>query len=533
MCGIAGFALTKRSHGSFPVGQFSKHLLCNSDKRGKHATGYVGVIPGQKKPKVAYHKMPVEASEFVKLHTLDRRTQIALLHTRHFTKGDPKQNENNHPVMVNSCFAIHNGSIQNDDDVLVEAGIDKEHRVGEVDSFAVPAALEYHGWGDEADIKLSLHMLKGAFAIAAIDPINKPGKVLLAKGETSPLVVLTTPQGIFWASERKFLEDAWGATLGTPPKQTALDSTEFGWYHFKEGEYWLVDVTSGQLVVRPGRFDVNRAYSYQSTNSAPAWRPYTSEDKAWTCWPNEKNCVFGHDCKNCSNDDCECWSGNPNHPALNEGLKFDELADKWTGFKSLIDKHKIRKGMVQRPIEGVRVLRPHPRSSDNVMSSSSTTGKDTQSKNTSQLSLVKGEGSTLGLADCFYCEKPFIMKDMVELHPVIEGMSEKLYSCQGCANATRSIQSPIGHDPKLRRAINNLMHHDAQVAEEVLEAAVQETAWEFTIPPKVVRYLSMFCPNSALKDDPDLQAFAANVKAAFTANVKVVQELRKHEKADD
>ena len=536
MCGIAGFALTKRSLNRFPVGDFAKALLVGNQSRGKQATGYVGVVPGKSKPRVACHKLPVEASEFVKLHTLDRRTQIALLHTRHHTKGDPKESDNNHPVRWESCFAVHNGSIQNDDDVLVEAGIDKEKRMGEVDSFAVPVALEYHGWGDESDIRTSLHMLKGSMAIAAIDPINKPGRVLLARGDSSPLAALLSPQGIFWSSEKKALEDAWGATLGTPPKSWARDASEFGWYQFKEGEYWVVDVSTGQLVIRPGKFDVNRG-SYNAAHFASqgvnthTFRPYTTDGVDWTCWPNEKDCVFHDDCPDCNDGDaCECWSGNPKHPCLNKGLDFEDLTKEYPTFRTHTTKHNLTKENISRPL-GVRVTQSSG-TPTRTAPSSSTAGESAVLKSTSHLALVGGEGGTLDTADCFFCEKPFVKTTMAKLHTVIEGI-DALYACQACNNATKSLAKPAGYDEKFQPQVKKLIT-EAQYAAGVIDQAVQETAWEYKMPTSLIRHVCIHNTRRYVgNDDTKFAELILSVRQAFLGNVKIIEELNELDRTHD
>ena len=528
MCGIAGFALTKKSHGTFPVSEFARELLLGNEKRGKDATGYVGVILGHKKPKVAYHRMPVPAAEFVKLHTLDRRTHIALLHTRAQTKGDPKFNENNHPVQWNSCFAVHNGSIHNDDDVLVEAGISKEQRVGEVDSFAVPVALDYHGWGEDADIRTSLHMLKGTFAVAAIDPIEKPGRVLLAKGPASPLYILTSPHGIFWSSEKGTLEDAWGKVLGTPPKINATKPHDMGWHNLTEGEYWVVDINTGALDISSGFFNVNRTYPASTTQ----WRPYTHNDHEWTCWPNEKNCVFSEDCGSCHNDHCECFAGNPSHPVLNDGLRFDDLTQKHTNFKYHAEKFKITKAMVERPTVGVQVVRLPATPNQSTGSTSSRETSDGQSRTTSPPSRGALVPAAIpDTAECFFCENSFPRTTMRELTTIVHG--NKMYACTECSEATRSASEPRGYDEAFKPLLKNLWE-EARYSEETLETALQETSWEFKLPASLIRYACLINTRRfAGYEEPDFANFIKEVRNSFLGNVKIVQELRSLDKAND
>lgn len=515
MCGVAGFVLNNRFRHSFPVADFSAALLLEIQNRGEHATGYLSVSTSGKKgkPRLSYHKMAVKAEEFIKLHSVDPNAHTVLLHTRAWTKGDPKDLRNNHPVQFGSCFVVHNGSISNDDDVLTEAGLEKEKRVGEVDSFAIPVALDYHGWGNEADIKNSLHMLQGSFAIAAADPIQKPGKVLLAKGDSSPLHVLATQHGVFWASTKDALVNAWGTTLGTPPHDvTAIRPGELGYSSMITGDYVLVDVTSGRVKTTNGHFDVNRpawsgGYSYQQ---------YTARQHPWTCWPDAKNCVFSEDCGSCHNGLCECWEGNVNHPRLNAELNFKELCDKHSGFKYHCERHKLPESLLLRA-KGITVVRPPTRNGNGTASPSRSSSRS-------------ATGGTIS-TKCFFCESLHPVKDMKKLTTLVEG-KDAVYECKTCQGLGARSSRPAGHDPKLRNKIMECMAL-ASEAQEIVDSAVQETSWEFRLSPRLVRYLCYFYPApTAEATSKEWVTFVGEVKESFRQNVKVVQELRKLEEGD-
>ena len=216
MCGIAGIHVKDNALGRFPVDRLLDPLLLKIEHRGKEATGYVAVTESGD---IAHEKGPQIASDFIKTRKrLPSKVRTLLLHTRLSTKGDPDKNENNHPVIYGSCYATHNGIIRNDDEVFEKLDIE---RTAEVDSIAIPAAFNYHGFGALDDIKDALEELGGLYAIAAIDPEQKPGRLVLAKGPASPLWVLNHPKAIVWASTRSAIEDAWGGILGTPPKRKA------------------------------------------------------------------------------------------------------------------------------------------------------------------------------------------------------------------------------------------------------------------------------------------------------------------------
>lgn len=229
MCGIAGVYLKNpefvKDHDGLET--FANALFLGIESRGKRATGLVAVKPGGHGTHM--QKADMSASDFIEARDpLPEGTRCILLHTRYDTKGDPKNNNNNHPVLSGSTFVTHNGSVSNDDELF------KDHemkRKAVVDSEAIAAIIDKYGLDAS---KFSLAKIRGNMAIAAIDPIQFPDKLLLAKGQWMPLEVVEHKDFIVWASTRKAIEDAWGLVLGTPPKWNK-------YYSFREGDLWVVE----------------------------------------------------------------------------------------------------------------------------------------------------------------------------------------------------------------------------------------------------------------------------------------------------
>lgn len=364
MCGIAGIHVKKHAIGRFPIDRLTDHLLLGIEPRGDHATGYLALsdVEGIEKKAFTLEKKDVAASEFIRGRKLIASDSTdVLMHTRWATKGDPKFNQNNHPVLFDTCFAIHNGHISNDDELFAEMGLD---RPADVDSVAIPAVLKYNGMGNMDDIKAGLEQLEGGFAIAAVDPVAYPGKLVLAKGSASPLIVLNHKDCIVWASTLLALRDAWGAILGTPPSRKMSDTRPLGLHEFEYGEVWVVEgdeiekdkfqpkvrYASSQRSSQTHGFqryyseciddeceDVCGMYNYGGNRECFAGdygdyydrRPRvvagTGGDlsvsrvrhsgKTWTCSPVSWECK--HPCKaGCSTVVCDCWAGNPNHPKV-------------------------------------------------------------------------------------------------------------------------------------------------------------------------------------------------------------------------
>lgn len=254
MCGIAGFHIKnpKVARSEEAINLVADKLLLGIEQRGKHATGYVAV---SEDGSVVLDKSDVEATEFIKVRdAIPANVRTLLLHTRYFTKGEPSNMGNNHPVVYKSCFTIHNGSISNDDDLFREFNLKRNY---EVDTEIIPAMLDKFGLGDMEHIKEALTKFRGPLAIATIDPVNHPNKLLLAKGLNSPLVVFENDNMIMWASLLSAMKDAWGAVYGTPPKQDKFK-------YLTEGDIIVVD---GDEVVRD-RYEVARPFGHQYSGAS-------------------------------------------------------------------------------------------------------------------------------------------------------------------------------------------------------------------------------------------------------------------------
>lgn len=316
MCGIAGVHVKERYRGQLPLNNVLDYLLVHIAERGKHATGFVSVDFGGKG--VLLEKKDVPAEEFIGIRKQIKtaNTQTILGHTRYATQGPKEELENNHPVLFGSCFVTHNGHINNDDEVVKEFDLETR-RPAKVDSIAIPIALTSCGLDSIKDIQEGLGKLAGNMAIAAIDPVKKPGQVILAKGSVSPLVVLHHRTGFYWASTKAALEFMWGSLIGTPPTKVAKDPTQLGWYEFKYGEAWLIDGDDAA----PFKFNPATYNRYNRGSTGDNWYSggsargggfqggsgrlaglsqltrYTCSPNSWKCeHPCEEGCTTGRTC---------------------------------------------------------------------------------------------------------------------------------------------------------------------------------------------------------------------------------------------
>lgn len=250
MCGIAGIYIKDHALNSIDLNRLSKSLLLGIEPRGQDATGMLVV---NRDGSHHLEKQPIPAHQFIKTCSiLPESTKMVLLHTRLKTKGEETEFYNNHPVMYKSCFVTHNGVISNDDAVFNTLDLP---RFAQVDSEAIAAALSSYTL-DRAD--KAFEAIQGSMAVAATDPNNDPTRLILARGDYSPLVCMDMPKMILWASTTEALKDAWGAAIGTPP-------SNIGCYEYVQ-EGTILDIAADEVTRKS--FDVPFSWKERRTYSS-------------------------------------------------------------------------------------------------------------------------------------------------------------------------------------------------------------------------------------------------------------------------
>ena len=203
MCGIAGFCINREEH--IDARALAKSLLQGIEVRGKDATGaawYNG-----KDKEMYYIKAPKRAQDFCRneLWRLPSGVKNVILHTRWATQGSPKNETNNHPIVIGNLVGVHNGHISNDKDILKFARDYYGHkRIGEVDSEAAFAIAKY----SPEPLNDFANTLNGRAALAWIDG-DRPRELNLTRVTGSPVAVAQTKMGSFiFASTKPILEKA-------------------------------------------------------------------------------------------------------------------------------------------------------------------------------------------------------------------------------------------------------------------------------------------------------------------------------------
>lgn len=183
MCGISGVLVSPSDLARVPVDEVIATLMREMEPRGKEATGIARVTSSNR---VRLTKHPVTASTFLAHHPgIGAGCRLMIAHSRLSTQGDPKDNVNNHPIVVGDIYGVHNGSVSNDYELYRKHGWTRH---GKVDSEVIFAAISHLG------VKAGLEAVEGAIAAAWYDKAD-PGALWMARHTSSPLNVGITEGG--------------------------------------------------------------------------------------------------------------------------------------------------------------------------------------------------------------------------------------------------------------------------------------------------------------------------------------------------
>ena len=226
MCGIAALLLQPKERTELEwesIRETFNHNLVFNEERGIEATGCAVI---QKDGGVIMQKMPLPASEFVTrqeyrslIESIDENTALILGHTRQSTKGDPAFPANNHPLLADAVIGVHNGHINNDDELFARYHYPRKAQVDSEIIFRIleRASPETSGEQYLGAIQPSLQLLEGQFTFLACD-LRCPERLLVLKHE-NPLYYLYKPEwnALVFSSRYIFLRKTFGNGLAPEP----------------------------------------------------------------------------------------------------------------------------------------------------------------------------------------------------------------------------------------------------------------------------------------------------------------------------
>lgn len=221
MCGQVGviFGTKRRRQEEVDhlVDVFTEALVL-SERRGPHATGVAWV---NRYGEHSIYKQPVPASRFVLdealhdvLSDVDAATTILMGHTRWKTRGDQRNNANNHPIRAGNVIGTHNGHIANADYLFSRL---KLPRFAEVDSeviFRIADSTLEDGALQVVPLVRGLSRCRGQMSAMMVSRLD-PETAIVVKGD-KPLEFRyhRKYRVIFYASEGSFMDVALAGERG-------------------------------------------------------------------------------------------------------------------------------------------------------------------------------------------------------------------------------------------------------------------------------------------------------------------------------
>jgi glucosamine 6-phosphate synthetase-like amidotransferase/phosphosugar isomerase protein len=194
MCGIAGYSLSAESRVDRTLA--AQALLAGIAERGADAVGYAWEDGGP----LHVHKQRSGASALLDVLSIPTTARTALVHVRDYTKGHPTIEANNHPIRHGAVVGVHNGVIENDEEIFDRYEFEREQPEMTVDSEAIFALVDDVGPRSQV-----LERVHGSMATAWVDE-RFSGMLFLARGIGRPLWVGEGKSETFFASTRETLE---------------------------------------------------------------------------------------------------------------------------------------------------------------------------------------------------------------------------------------------------------------------------------------------------------------------------------------
>jgi glucosamine 6-phosphate synthetase-like amidotransferase/phosphosugar isomerase protein len=231
MCAICGIGLFKKNvfKDTADLRFLLRTLMLNAQVGGHAASG---ISIGTEKEVIVLRR-PMSATQLLGTDLYQRITNDKITlnrgnsflsvigHCRTPTKGEPSNNLNNHPIVVDRVVGIHNGVVLNDDALFQEFRL---NRRAEVDTEIIFALVNHFlSTGDtsstyEAIIKTAA-VISGSYSCALQDSIN-PYNLYLFRGY-APGIVFNYPESgvLIFATNKSMITGAVakiGISLGKP-----------------------------------------------------------------------------------------------------------------------------------------------------------------------------------------------------------------------------------------------------------------------------------------------------------------------------
>lgn len=197
MCGIVGYIGNKNAQSYLLSG------LKRLEYRGYDSAGVV-TLGAQAKPTLLRAKGKVAELE-AKIKTHKATDTVGIGHTRWATHGEPSK-RNAHPHAVGDIYLVHNGIIENYQDLKAALSKQDYDFKSETDTEVLTALIDSFYRQSETLLEAvsgALELVVGAYGIAVVS-VKNPDEVVVAR-KGSPLIVGLTDDETFIASDASAL----------------------------------------------------------------------------------------------------------------------------------------------------------------------------------------------------------------------------------------------------------------------------------------------------------------------------------------
>ncbi len=197
MCGIVGYIGNKNA----------QQILVSGLKRLEYR-GYdsAGIVTLQEKGRATLLREKGKVAELEKKIATHKTTdQVGIGHTRWATHGAPSK-RNAHPHMVGDIYLVHNGIIENYQDIKEELIKYDYDFKSDTDSEVLTALVDYMSRDSDTlldAVSRALKMVVGAYGIAVVN-VKNPEEIIIAR-KGSPLIVGVAEGEVFIASDASAL----------------------------------------------------------------------------------------------------------------------------------------------------------------------------------------------------------------------------------------------------------------------------------------------------------------------------------------
>ncbi len=258
MCGIVGglrFGTEFTQSSTVSMLFIITKIMEYSETRGSDATGIASLFDDGN---FLIQKMGIGSKEFVSRtggKPDDYEGLMAVL--RGYSKADLRcvlghcrkksaggsNNEDNHPIKAGNIIGVHNGTLNNDDEIFSNL---KSQRDGKVDSEAIFRLLQFYTNDCKDPFTLdsaeeTCKRLNGTFSFIAINANNPNQTVVARDGRPAEFCLIKSLNLVLVASEKKFIETAlWNYNQMARLFPTGNEDTEFKVINKDEVEFGVL-----------------------------------------------------------------------------------------------------------------------------------------------------------------------------------------------------------------------------------------------------------------------------------------------------